>query len=64
MFAPLLVRTEITLENVRKEKQFQDHEHDKELNENDRPEGTSPCHGSETIVIEKEDSFQHVAIVV
>jgi hypothetical protein len=64
MFAALLVRTEITLENVGKEKHLQDHKHDKELNENNRPEGPSPGHGPETIVVEQENSFQHGAIVV
>lgn len=64
MIATLLVRTEITLENVRKEKNLQDDEHDEQFDENNRPEGTPPCHGPETIVVEEEDSFQHVAIIV
>jgi hypothetical protein len=51
MISPLLVICKLCLQKIGKEKQFQDTEHDKELDQNDFPEGFAHCHLSEAIPI-------------
>ena len=59
MITSFLISIEILLQNIWKEKYFQNQEHDKNFQEDDCPQRPSPGHTPKTIVVEQKNTFYH-----
>jgi hypothetical protein len=59
MIGPFLIAVEVTLQQIRKEKEPENGKHDKKFYQDDPPEFAPPGHAFEAIKIESEDFPEH-----
>ncbi len=59
MVGALRIGFEFSVEKVGEEKQLQHTEHDQQLDRKQLPESAPQTHGTEAVVVEKADFFQH-----
>jgi len=63
MIAPISIVFEIRLQEIGKEKQFQHHEHDEKLDQDNLPHLFSPPgHVGKTVIVKPEGSFEYIHI--